>query len=102
MSCIALHAKFYAVGGQDFVIPSDLNLVFTTGSVNGEAECLSISILDDFNFESFHSFEVDIEEINPPLIADEAGVGVVTISDEDGKPRMSARQILYTIVNKAQ
>ena len=82
-----------ADGGQDFEIPGDLDLVFPTGSVNGETECIIISIIDDDNFEGFHSFEVDIEEINPPVITVAAGVGVVTISDEDGKLRMYARQV---------
>ena len=78
-----------AVVGQDFVMPSNLNLIFTTGSVNGESGCLNIEILDDPNFERRHSFTVVIDSISPPIITDAAGVGVVNIIEyNNGKQRM--------------
>ena len=71
--------------GEDFVTPSNLNLVFTTGSVNGEEECLTLSILDDFDFEGLHSFQVDIQSISPPVLTDIAGSGIVNIMDDDSE-----------------
>ena len=50
--------------------------------MNGEIECVNISILDDLNYEGPHSFQVDIQSISPNVISDAAGIGLVTIVDD--------------------
>jgi len=51
--------------GSDFTIPdpTEMNIVFTTGSMNGDQDCLTISILDDGALEGNHTFNVSL---NPP------------------------------------
>ena len=53
------------------------------------SQCLSISTVQDFNFEGTHTFQVDIASISPSIIIDNAGVAQVNILDNDGKQRIN-------------
>ena len=84
---------YFADAGTDYTIPPNLNLVFGTGSPNGASQCLSISTIQDFNFEGTHSFQVDIVSISPSKIVDAAGVATVNIMDNDGKQRINQMDV---------
>ena len=91
---------FFADVGTDFTIPFNLNLVFATGSVDGEDECLSISTTQDFNFEGTHTFQVAIASISPPIINPPADGANVNIMDNDGKQRINQMDVslLATVI----
>ena len=53
------------VEGVDFSVtdPTQLNVFFEAGSMNGDTDCINITILDDSAVEGDHSFTVSL---NPP------------------------------------
>ena len=55
------------VGGVDFSVtdPTQLNVFFEAGSMNGDTDCINITILEDNTLEGDHSFTVSL---NPPAL----------------------------------
>ena len=69
--------------GSDFTLPDNM-VNFQTGAGNGASDCVSISIIDDGDFEGDHSFTVGVMSFNPQTNIANPGLGVVTIQDNQG------------------
>ena len=54
--------------GEDFIANETEIVTFDEGSVDGEMECLNISIVDDDDFEGEHVFRVEIMEFSPESV----------------------------------
>ena len=78
-------------GASDFSALAGLNSTFTTGRVNGDTACISVSITDDDSLEGNEEFNVAIDSV-----ADSSGggnivltgvpsMGSVVIMDDEGK-----------------
>ena len=60
-------------------------MTFSSGQTNNEdTECITIEIIDDNDFESDHTFEVQIASIAPSTAASSSGMALVVIQDNDG------------------
>ena len=70
--------------GSDYQ-PMDTQVIFTTGAVNLETECITISIFEDDHFEDNHAFQVQISSITPPIASAILIIAPVTIQDNNGK-----------------
>jgi len=73
--------------GSDFTIPdpTEMNVMFTVGSMDGTTDCLTISILDDDALEGEHSFNVSLNPPAPPVTLTTPSSSPVTITDNDGR-----------------
>ena len=73
--------------GSDFTIldPTEMNIMFTVGSMNGDQDCLTISIIDDDALEGDHSFSVSLNPPAPPVTLTSPSSSPVTITDNDGR-----------------
>ena len=73
--------------GSDFTIPdpTEMNIMFTTGSMNGDQDCLTISILDDDALEGDHSFSVSLNPPAPPFTLTTPSSSPVTITDNESR-----------------
>ena len=62
-------------------------VVFSTGTNNGDTECISIMIVDDNDFEGDHSFTAVIDSITPSTIDIllSATPAVIVIQDNTGE-----------------
>ena len=73
--------------GVDFVVSDPAMVTFDEGAVDGVTECISISILNDNDFENDHSFQAQIMAVSPddkPTILDST-LATILIQDNDGK-----------------
>ena len=67
---------------------ADLIVTFPIGSTNGTTDCFQIEILQDVDYEGDHDFTISINDtsISPAgIVVDNAGVGQITIHENDGK-----------------
>ena len=67
---------------------ADLIMTFPVGSGNGTTDCFQIEILQDDDFEGDHDFTISVNgaSISPAgTVVDNAGVGQITIHENDGK-----------------
>ena len=74
------------VEGVDFNVTdlTQLNVSFASGSMNGDTDCINITILDDDALEGDHSFTVSL---NPPALPVKLTApfsSPVTIFDNEG------------------
>ena len=74
------------VEGVDFNVTdlTQLNVSFASGSMNGDTDCINITILDDDALEGDHSFTVSL---NPPALPVKLTTpfsSPVTIFDNEG------------------
>jgi len=71
----------------DFNVPDpmEMTVIFTAGSMNGDQDCLTISILDDDALEGDHSFSVSLNPPAPPVTLTTPSSSPVTITDNDGR-----------------
>ena len=66
---------------SDFVLGSNTQLTFTSGSLN---TCLDIEILDDSNVEGDHQFEILITDVTLGGFMMNSSVTTITIIDNSG------------------
>ena len=73
--------------GSDFTIPdpAEMNVMFTTGSMNGDTDCLTISIIDDDALEGGQSFSISLNPPAPPVTLTTPSSSPLTITDNDGR-----------------
>ena len=79
---------FYSstVRNSDFnVNVMEFTVNFITGSMNGDSDCLTISILDDDDLEGDHVFTVSLDLPASPVTLTDPSSSPVTITDNDGK-----------------
>ena len=71
--------------GEDFTEPSPLQLIFSSGDVEGNTSCATFGIENDGNLEFDHEFNVSIDMITPngPMISMPTST-TVSISDDEG------------------
>ena len=84
---LILHASVVAVLGEDYTLPSSLQLTFSSGEVIGNTSCVVFGIINDGNLESLHRFIVSVEAVTPigPLISYGGGtMSAVVIFDDEG------------------
>ena len=74
-----------AVLGQDFTVPSPLEVTFSSGDMMGSTSCATIGIENDDNLESDHEFTVSLAMVTPtgPMISMPTST-TVSISDDEG------------------
>ena len=74
------------VDGEDFSVtdPTQLNVFFEAGSMNGNTDCINIAILDDAALEGDHSFTVSLDTPAAPVTLTSPSSSPVTITDNDG------------------
>ena len=73
--------------GVDFIVNDPAMVTFDEGAVDGETECISISIVNDNDFENDHSFQAQIMAVSPadkPTVLDST-LATILIQDNDGK-----------------
>ena len=77
---------FPAVEGVDFSVtdPTQLNVSFEAGSVNGDTDCINITILDDDALEGNHSFTVSLNPPAAPVKLTTPFSSPITIFDNEG------------------
>ena len=77
---------FPAVEGVDFSVtdPTQLNVSFASGSMNGDTDCVNITILDDDALEGNHSFTVSLNPPAAPVKLTTPSSSPVTITDNEG------------------
>ena len=75
--------------GSDFTVPNPMEMTvnFGTGSMNGDSDCLTISILDDDALEGDHMFTVSLVPPASPITLTDPSSSPVTITDNEGKGR---------------
>ena len=75
-----------AVLGQDFTVPSPLEVTFSSGDMMGSTSCATIGIENDENLEFDHEFTVSIAMVTPtgPMISMPSSSTTVSISDDEG------------------
>ena len=74
------------VAGMDYTTPADPTVTFAAGDGDGDSQCLSVTILNDDDFEGDHSFTVQIMSIEPPSVdIDTTAMGSAVIQDDDGE-----------------
>lgn len=73
--------------GLDFSVPdlSELNVNFPTGAMNGDQDCLNISILDDEALDGNSTFTVSLNPLVSPDTLATPSSSPVTIMDNEGK-----------------
>ena len=83
MTCICCLS---IVQGVDFSVPdlTEFDVFFASGSVNGDTDCINISILDDDALEGDHSFTVSLNPPAAPVTLTTPSSSPVTIADNDG------------------
>ena len=75
-----------AAATSDFTIPADPTVTFTVGQGDGDSQCLSVTILNDNDFEGDHDFTVQIMSIEPSSVdIVTTAMGSVVIEDDDGE-----------------
>ena len=77
---------FLTVEGDDFTVsdPTDMDVFFAAGSVNGNTDCINITILDDDALEGDHSFTVSLNPPDLPVKLSTPSSSPVTITDNEG------------------
>ena len=77
---------FLPVEGDDFSVPdpTELDVFFASGSVNGDMDCINISILDDGALEGDHSFTVSLNPPAAPVTLTTPSSSPVIITDNEG------------------
>ena len=65
--------------------PTQLTVFFEAGSVNGDTDCINITILDDDALEGDHSFTVSLNPPDFPVTLTTPSSSPVNITDNDGK-----------------
>ena len=77
---------FPTVDGEDFSVadPAQLNVFFEAGSVNGDTDCINITILEDNALEGDHSFTVSLNPPAAPVKLTTPSSSPVTITDNEG------------------
>ena len=72
--------------GQDFTVPSPLEVIFSSGNVMGDTSCATFGIMNDGNLEFDHEFTVSIDMVTPtgPMISMSSSSTTVSISDDEG------------------
>ena len=73
--------------GDDFIVDDPAIVTFEEGAVDGDTECISISILNDNDFENDRSFQAQFMAVSPadkPTELDSARATIL-IQDNDGK-----------------
>ena len=73
--------------GVDFMVDHPAMVTFDEGAGNGATECISISIVNDNDFENDHSFQAQIITVSPadkPTVLDST-LATILIQDNDGK-----------------
>ena len=75
-----------AVLGQDFTVPSPLEVIFSSGDVVGNTSCATFGIVNDDNLEFDHEFVVTLAMVTPtgPVISIPSSSTTVSISDDEG------------------
>ena len=63
---------------------TEFDVFFASGSVNGDTDCINISILDDDALEGDHSFTVSLNPPAAPVTLTTLSSSPVTITDNDG------------------
>ena len=66
------------------------------GSVNGQRQCVNISLIDDTDYELLQTFNVDMMTISPPIIPSAGPMAQVEISDNDSKPLLHPSHVFHT------
>ena len=74
---------------SDFTVPNAMELTvnFGSGSMDGDSDCLTISIIDDNALEGDHVFTVSLAPPASPITLTDPSSSPVTITDNDGKWR---------------
>lgn len=76
---------FFPPGPGEDYNPINLQVTFSSEQVNNEdRECIIIEIIDDNDFESDHTFEVQIASLTPSTVASSSGTAIVIIQDNNG------------------
>ena len=77
---------FPTVDGEDFTVTdtTELDVFFAAGSMTGDTDCLTITILDDDALEGDHSFTVSLNPPAAPVTLTTPSSSPVTITDNDG------------------
>ena len=87
------------VAGMDYTTPADPTVTFAVGDGDGDSQCLSVTILNDDDFEGNHNFTVDIMSIEPSSVdIDTSDIGSVVIEDDDGEIRTVTSFFILMIV----
>ena len=71
-----------AVLGSDFTAPSG-TAMFSVGSMSGATDCITVTTIEDDNYESTHTFMTVIQTPTGPAMAD-ASPCSVEITEDDG------------------
>lgn len=69
--------------GSDY-LPLGTQVIFTTGAVNLDRECITIQIFEDDHFEDNHPFQMQIASIAPSIASGTGTTVSVTIQDNNG------------------
>ena len=77
---------FPTVDGEDFSVtdPTQLNVFFEAGSMNGDSDCINITILEDSALEGDHSFTVSLNPPALPVKLTTPTSSPVSITDNEG------------------
>ena len=72
--------------GEDFMLPSPLEVTFSSGFLTGDTACATFDIINDDNLELDHEFTVSISGVTPtgPSISAVLSSTLVTITDDEG------------------
>ena len=71
--------------GEDYTLPSSLQVAFSSGDLVGDTACATLGIINDNNLESDHEFTVNLESVTPPgPVISIPSSTIVSISDDEG------------------